>query len=213
MGARALAHCPYDCTTSSGSLFMGSLAVLPCSAMSDIEAPLRSTTAAETLSQSRRAMPSNTFEMVRKHHGATRPCSTGRAGRLMGWGELEGSGAACLHGTLARAQDNPAYCNTLGGGQRTPFPANGKGMATEGLWGAGAGKVSECCSGAGSKARVAWRWTISMPRSRLRSISMPCASGTSCLFSATSLLSHETVGWCHPFSRVIFGATASRSRL
>eukprot|EP00966_Prymnesium_polylepis_P290209 6704017-Prymnesium_polylepis.1 len=31
--------------------------------------------------------------------------------------------------------------------------------------------------------------------------------------SGTSLLPHETVQWCHPFSRVIFGATASRSRL
>eukprot|EP00966_Prymnesium_polylepis_P184812 4283224-Prymnesium_polylepis.1 len=29
----------------------------------------------------------------------------------------------------------------------------------------------------------------------------------------TSLLSHETVGWCHPFFRVIVGATASGSRL
>eukprot|EP00966_Prymnesium_polylepis_P203861 4722950-Prymnesium_polylepis.1 len=37
------------------------------------------------------------------------------------------------------------------------FPANDKGMASEGLWGAGAGKVREGCSGAGSKARVAWR--------------------------------------------------------
>ena len=27
------------------------------------------------------------------------------------------------------------------------------------------------------------------------------------------VLPHETVRWCHPFSRVIFGATASRSRL
>eukprot|EP00966_Prymnesium_polylepis_P228858 5295951-Prymnesium_polylepis.1 len=34
-------------------------------------------------------------------------------------------------------------------------------MASRGLWGAGAGKVSEGCRGAGSKARVAWRWSIS----------------------------------------------------
>eukprot|EP00966_Prymnesium_polylepis_P171676 3969566-Prymnesium_polylepis.1 len=47
----------------------------------------------------------------------------------------------------------------IGGGQRTPFPANGKGMASEVLWGAGAGKVTEGCSGGGSKARVAWRWS------------------------------------------------------
>eukprot|EP00966_Prymnesium_polylepis_P223185 5163210-Prymnesium_polylepis.1 len=30
-------------------------------------------------------------------------------------------------------------------------------MASEALWSAGAGKVGEGCSGAGSKARVAWR--------------------------------------------------------
>eukprot|EP00966_Prymnesium_polylepis_P302011 6977723-Prymnesium_polylepis.1 len=45
----------------------------------------------------------------------------------------------------------------LDGPQRTPFPANRKGMAFEGLSGAGAGKVGEGCSGAGSKARGAWR--------------------------------------------------------
>eukprot|EP00966_Prymnesium_polylepis_P248968 5756260-Prymnesium_polylepis.1 len=40
-------------------------------------------------------------------------------------------------------------------------------MAFRGLWGAGAGKVCEGCSGAGSKARVAWRWSISIGHSQV----------------------------------------------
>eukprot|EP00966_Prymnesium_polylepis_P070046 1628598-Prymnesium_polylepis.1 len=41
--------------------------------------------------------------------------------------------------------------------QRTPFPANVKGMASEALWGAAAGKRSEGCSRELSEAKIAWR--------------------------------------------------------
>ena len=36
-------------------------------------------------------------------------------------------------------------------------------MASRGLWGAGAGKHSEGCSRELCEAKMAWRWTISMP--------------------------------------------------
>eukprot|EP00966_Prymnesium_polylepis_P232028 5367939-Prymnesium_polylepis.1 len=42
-------------------------------------------------------------------------------------------------------------------------------MASRGLWGAGAGKRSEGCSRELCEAKMAWRWTISMPFSTRRS--------------------------------------------
>eukprot|EP00966_Prymnesium_polylepis_P316809 7320360-Prymnesium_polylepis.1 len=52
----------------------------------------------------------------------------------------------------------------------------------------------------------AWKTINSPPTSRF--------GAQGCIgMNHTGLLSHETVGWCHPFSRVIVGATASRSRL
>eukprot|EP00966_Prymnesium_polylepis_P193641 4488335-Prymnesium_polylepis.1 len=53
-------------------------------------------------------------------------------------------------------------CVALGGIQRTPFPANVRAMASEGLWGTALVLHSEGCSCELCEAKVAWRWTISM---------------------------------------------------
>eukprot|EP00966_Prymnesium_polylepis_P228455 5287296-Prymnesium_polylepis.1 len=66
---------------------------------------------------------------------------------------------------------SPAVLDEAGAASVPRFQAaNGKGMASEGLWGAGAGKLSEGCSRELCDAKTAYGgWTISMRFSSRRS--------------------------------------------